>query len=40
MFGYLKNSILNNIDKLKNNELEWDEKLGWFRDIDEDELEI
>ena len=27
-FGYLKNSILNNIDRLKNNELEWDEELG------------
>lgn len=30
-FGYLKNSILNNIDRLKNNELEWDEELGWFK---------
>lgn len=38
-FGYLKNSILNNIDKLKNNELKWDEELGWFKDI-EDEIEI
>ena len=35
-FGYLKNSILNNIDKLKNNELEWDEELGWFKDRAED----
>ncbi len=33
-FGYLKNSILNNIDRLKNNELEWDEELGWFKDIE------
>ena len=24
-FRYLKNSILNNTDKLKNNKLEWDE---------------
>lgn len=42
-FGYLKNSILNNIDKLKNNELEWDEELGWFKDVEEDleeEIEI
>jgi hypothetical protein len=31
-FGYLKNSILNNIDKLKNNELKWDEELGWFKE--------
>ncbi len=35
-FGYLKNSILNNIAKLKNNELEWDEELGWFKDVEED----
>lgn len=42
-FGYLKNSILNNIDKLKNNELEWDEELGWFKDVEndfEEEIEI
>lgn len=32
-FGYLKNSILNNIVRLKNNELEWDEELGWFKDV-------
>ena len=35
-FGYLKNSILNNIARLKNNELEWDEELGWFKDVEED----
>lgn len=35
-FGYLKNSILNNIVRLKNNELEWDEELGWFKDVEED----
>ncbi len=41
-FGYLKISILNNIDKLKNNELEWDEELGWFKDTEEnlEEIEI
>lgn len=42
-FGYLKNSILNNIDRLKNNELEWDEESRWFKDIDKDveeEIEI
>lgn len=42
-FGYLKNSILNNIARLKNNELEWDEELGWFKDVEEDieeEIEI
>ena len=42
-FGYLKNSILNNIDKLNNNELIWDEELGWFKDTEEDleeEIEI
>ena len=31
-FGYLKKSILENIDKFKNNEIEWDEELGWFKD--------
>lgn len=31
-FGYLKKSILENIDKFKNNEIEWDEGLGWFKD--------
>lgn len=39
-FGYLKNSILNNIAKLKNNEFEWDEELGWFKDVEEDLEEI
>lgn len=42
-FGYLKNAILNNIARLKNNELEWDEELGWFKDTEEDleeEIEI
>lgn len=33
-FGYLKASILNNIDRLKNNQLIWDDELGWFTDID------
>lgn len=36
MINYLKTYILNNIDRLKNNELLWDEELGWFKDIDED----
>lgn len=31
-FGYLKKSILENIDKFKNNEIEWDDELGWFKD--------
>ncbi len=35
-FGYLKNSILNNITRLKNNELVWDEELGWFKDVEDD----
>lgn len=41
-FGYLKNSILNNIDRLKNNELEWDEELGWFKEneLNQEEYEI
>ena len=34
-FGYLKKSILENIDKFKNNEIEWDEELGWFKEIEE-----
>ena len=42
-FGYLKQSVLNNIDKLKNNEIEWDGELGWFKEIIndiEEEIEI
>ena len=35
-FRYLKNSILNNTDKLKNNKLERDEKLEQFKDTKED----
>jgi len=31
-FGYLKQAILNNIERFKNNEIEWDEELGWFRE--------
>lgn len=31
-FGYFKSSILNNINRLKNNELEWDEETGWFKE--------
>lgn len=33
-FSYFKNSILNNIEKLKNPKYEWDEELGWFKDND------
>ncbi len=32
-FGYLKKSILENIDNFKNNEIERDEELGWFKEI-------
>lgn len=38
-FGYFKNSILNNIDKLKNNEIEWDEETGWFKELKISDLE-
>ena len=31
-FGYLKSSIYNNINKLINNEIEWDEEIGWFEE--------
>lgn len=31
-FGYLKKSITNNIDRFNNNEIEWDEELGWFKE--------
>lgn len=34
-FGYFKSAILNNIDKLINKEIEWDDELGWFREINE-----
>lgn len=33
-FGYLKKSITNNIDRFNNNEIEWDEELGWFKEVD------
>lgn len=42
-YGYLKQSVLNNINRLKNNELEWDEELGWFKELNdeiEEEIEI
>lgn len=32
-FGYLRQSILNNIDKFKNNEIEWDDEVGWFKEL-------
>ena len=31
-YGYFKSSINNNINKLMNNEIEWDDKIGWFKD--------
>lgn len=31
-YGYFKSSIYNNINKLINNEIEWNEELGWFED--------
>ena len=44
LYGYFKNSILSNIEKLKSNEIEWDEETGWFKENDikeiEDDLEI
>lgn len=40
-YGYLKYSILSNINKLKNNEIIWDDELGWFKELyDEIEEEI
>lgn len=32
-FGYFKNSIYNNINKVINNEMEWDDDIGWFEEI-------
>lgn len=31
-YGYFKSSIYNNINKLIDNEIEWNEELGWFED--------
>lgn len=31
-FGYFKNSIYNNINKIITNEIEWDYDMGWFKD--------
>ena len=50
-FAYFKNSLMNNIDKIKNPKYEWDDELGWFKstedellqsdfDKNEDEIEI
>ena len=33
-YGYLTKSIMNNIDRFKNNEIIWDEELGWFKEIE------
>ena len=31
-FGYFKNSIYTNINKVINNEIEWDDDIGWFEE--------
>ena len=31
-FGYYKSSVYNNINKVINNEIEWDYDLGWFKE--------
>lgn len=33
--GYYKESLLSNIRKMKNNEIEWDDELGWFKELEE-----
>ena len=35
-FGYLKKSIINNIDRFDKNEIEWDEELGWFKEKEQE----
>ena len=39
LYGYFKNSVLSNIEKLKGNEIEWDEETGWFKENDTNEIE-
>ena len=39
-FGYLKTSIENNIEMFRRREIEWDEELGWFREVDNDDKEL
>jgi len=39
-YGYLTKSIENNIEMFKNNEIVWDEELGWFREVDQEEKEL
>lgn len=34
-YGYLKYSIFSNINKLKNNEIIWEDELVWFKELDE-----
>ena len=36
-FSYFKNAILNNINKLENNELEWDSELEYFFENEDDD---
>ncbi len=39
-YGYLTKSIENNIEMFRRREIEWDEELGWFREVNEDEKEL
>lgn len=40
-FGYLKHSIEKNIERFKNEEIMWDDEVGWFKDdIEELDLEF
>ena len=39
LYGYFKNSVLSNIEKLKGNEIESDEETGWFKENDTNEIE-
>lgn len=36
-FGYYKKALLSNIRKMKNNEIEWDDELGWFKEVEKDD---
>lgn len=31
-YGYFKISINNNINKIINNEIDWNEEIGWFKE--------
>lgn len=40
LYGYFKNAFENNIEKLKNRDKDWDDDIGWFKELDDYDLDI